>query len=85
MGELKEAILKVKGQYSEIFERTNGSYYIRTIGYTADETGYNPFLLDLSTLTIETKIEGPLVDRTGKPKTGISSTVLITLTGGNTG
>ncbi|EFA03080.2 uncharacterized protein LOC100141704 [Tribolium castaneum] len=89
-GELQEignqVILKVKGQYAERFERKNGGYYIRTIGYTADEDGYKPFLIDLSTYSTESVYNETVIYRGGGPKgeaKGISSTVLITLTGGN--
>ncbi|XP_044268131.1 uncharacterized protein LOC123013582 [Tribolium madens] len=87
-GELQEidnkTILKVKGQYTERFERKNGGYYIRTIGYTADEDGYKPFLIDLSTYKDETVYNETVIYRGGpKGEKGISTTVLITLTGGN--
>ncbi|RZC41337.1 hypothetical protein BDFB_013739, partial [Asbolus verrucosus] len=93
IGELKRVGIKetqvVKGQYSETFERKSGGYYIRTIGYVADENGYRPFLIDLSTVTeifcfqrVHYFFSGP-----GGPnvlEVPISSTVLASLIGGNT-
>lgn len=52
VGKLKkknnETIQTVKGQFAEKIVGNFGSFYIRTIGYTADEKGYQPFVLDVS-------------------------------------
>ncbi|RZB38644.1 uncharacterized protein BDFB_004438, partial [Asbolus verrucosus] len=100
VGEFKKIgnkeILVVKGQYAQLFDKKNGGYYVRTIGYIDDENGYHSFLLDLSkAVTEEEEIEkpfiisgGPVLTTTAGPggpgfKPSISSTVLISLSGGN--
>ncbi|EFA03082.2 hypothetical protein TcasGA2_TC010957 [Tribolium castaneum] len=72
----------IKGQFGEHFpsNTTSDVFYIRTIGYTLDEKGYRQFLLDLTAVKIIQKLAPSLIIE-GIP---ISSTVLITLTGGNT-
>jgi hypothetical protein len=84
----------IKGQCGEHFKRYTGGYYIRTIGYTIDENGFCQFLIDISTVKTTLKeevfpnysntIRGGDIGAPGKKKVTISSTVLATLTGGNT-
>jgi hypothetical protein len=84
----ENSTLRVKGQFSEKFERKKGGDYIRTVGYTVDENGYKTFLLDLSTAMIKYQVVTGLVHLVGQPtgpKIRISSTVLASLTGGNLG
>ncbi|KAJ3656240.1 hypothetical protein Zmor_015330 [Zophobas morio] len=80
-----EEIPVTKGQFAEHFERKSWGYYIRTIGYTLDENGYQQFLIDLSTAKTRPHVSvisggpgGPVGD-----KVSISSTVLGSLIGGN--
>ena len=52
-----------KGQFGEHFERKSGGYYIRVIGYTLDDQGYQQFLINLSTAKIVTEeVELPTID-----------------------
>jgi hypothetical protein len=86
----ENSTLRVKGQFSEKFERKKGGDYIRTVGYTVDENGYKTFLLDLSTaisLSLYRVVTGlvHLVGQPTGPKIRISSTVLASLTEGNLG
>ena len=80
-----EEIPVTKGQFAEHFERKSWGYYIRTIGYTLDENGYQQFLIDLSTAKTRPHVSvisggpgGPVGD-----KAPISSTALGSLIGGN--
>ncbi|XP_068903864.1 uncharacterized protein [Tenebrio molitor] len=82
--------LRIKGQFSEKFERKKGGDYVRTVGYTVDENGYKTFLLDLSTAVTKymlvpaiSHLFGPPLPN--EPKIRISSTVLASLSGGNLG
>ncbi|KAJ3632481.1 hypothetical protein MTP99_009489 [Tenebrio molitor] len=86
-----ETSLVIKGQFGEHFKRNTGGYYIRTIGYTLDENGFRQFLIDISTAKTTLKeevlpvpISGGDIGAPGGGKVTISSTVLATLTGGNT-
>jgi hypothetical protein len=80
----------IKGQFGEHFKRNTGGYYIRTIGYTLDEHGFRQFLIDISTAMTTLKeevlipVSGGDIGAPGGGKVTISSTVLATLTGGNT-
>jgi hypothetical protein len=83
----------IKGQCGEHFKRYTGGYYIRTIGYTIDENGFCQFLIDISKATRKTTLKEEVLPNTyrggdkggpRKEKVTISSTVLATLTGGNT-
>ncbi|XP_044268130.1 uncharacterized protein LOC123013581 [Tribolium madens] len=85
-----ESFPVVKGQFGEHFERKNGSFYIRTIGYVLDQSGYHEFLIDISTTETTIKeVEPPIdgngtyVNRRPPAKIQISSTVLGSLVGGN--
>ncbi|KYB27529.1 hypothetical protein TcasGA2_TC034681 [Tribolium castaneum] len=68
----------IKGQFGEHFLREDGGFYIRTIGYVLDDKGFHEFFLDLTTAVTQTFL--PLL---GTGTVPISSTVLITLNGGN--
>jgi hypothetical protein len=81
----ENSTLRVKGQFSEKFEREKGGDYVRTVGYTTDENGYKTFLLDLSTAVIKYRPVPGNVFLVGRPKIRISSTVLASLSGGNLG
>jgi hypothetical protein len=84
----ENSTLRVKGQFSEKFERKKGGDYIRTVGYTVDENGYKTFLLDLSTAVTKYLVfpaTSHLVGQPTGPKIRISSTVLASLSGGNLG
>ncbi|XP_044268127.1 uncharacterized protein LOC123013578 isoform X2 [Tribolium madens] len=70
----------VKGQFGEHFLGNSSQVYIRTIGYILEEKGFRQFLLDLTAVK-EHLQKTPALIISGVP---ISSTVLITLTGGNT-
>lgn len=80
-------IPNVKGQFTEHFERKSGGFYIRSIGYTLDESGYKQFLIDLTVAqTNLVYATVPPIIGGGVPEGGqvaISSTVLATLMGGN--
>ncbi|XP_044268133.1 uncharacterized protein LOC123013584 [Tribolium madens] len=78
----EEAIIEefpvIKGQFGEHFLGNSSQVYIRTIGYILDERGFRQFLLDFT--AVKSLEELPVFESGGVP---ISSTVLITLTGGN--
>jgi hypothetical protein len=81
----ENSTLRVKGQFSEKFEREKGGDYVRTVGYTTDENGYKTFLLDLSTVVIKYRPVPGNVFLVGRPKIRIASAVLVSLSGGNLG
>jgi hypothetical protein len=81
----ENSTLRVKGQFSEKFEREKGGDYVRTVGYTTDENGYKTFLLDLSTAVIKYRPVPGNVFLVGRPKIRIASAVLASLSGGNLG
>jgi hypothetical protein len=81
----ENSTLRVKGQFSEKFEREKGGDYVRTVGYTSDENGYKTFLLDLSTAVIKYRPVPGNVFLVGRPKIRIASAVLASLSGGNLG
>ncbi|XP_044268129.1 uncharacterized protein LOC123013580 [Tribolium madens] len=92
VGELKtignETIQTVRGQFSEKIQVAEDIFYIRTIGYAADQNGYQPFLLDLSKVKTTYKLVPAIAHLVGAPmgpKIAISSTVITTLLGGNLG
>lgn len=76
----------IKGQFGEHFIKETGGFYIRTIGYVLDDTGFKQFLIDLS-VAMPFMSVSHRVFAVGEPqeKLGISSTVLASLTGGNFG
>ncbi|EFA03737.2 hypothetical protein TcasGA2_TC013846 [Tribolium castaneum] len=69
----------IKGQFVEHFPRESGGFYIRTIGYVVDDKGFREFFLDLTTARTKSD-ELPIL---GSGSVPISSTVLISLNGGN--
>lgn len=78
----------IKGQFGEHFVKETGGFYIRTIGYVLDDTGYKQFLMDLSVaIPLDISDISHRISLVGEPKEkfGISSTVLASLTGGNIG
>jgi hypothetical protein len=82
VGELKNPgtdneIQTVRGQYTTRYVNEDGAVVALTIGYVADENGFQPFYKGISF----TKPFGPLIP----PKSGISSSVLGSLVGGNIG
>jgi hypothetical protein len=79
----ENSTLRVKGQFSEKFERDKGGNYVRTVGYTVDENGYKTFLL--STAVNKYQLFSGNVFLLRRSKIRISSTVLASLTGGNLG
>jgi hypothetical protein len=81
----ENSTLRVKGQFSEKFERDKGGNYVRTVGYTVDENGYKTFLLDLSTAVNKYQLFSGNVFLLRRPKIRISSIVLASLSGGNLG
>ncbi|KYB27524.1 hypothetical protein TcasGA2_TC033003 [Tribolium castaneum] len=92
VGEIKkignETIQTVRGQFAERIDGGKELFYIRTIGYTADQNGYQPFLLDLSKVKTTYMLVYAIAHLVGipmGPKIAISSTVIATLTGGNLG
>jgi hypothetical protein len=81
----ENSTLRIKGQFSEKFERKKGGDYVRTVGYTADENGYKTFLLDLSTAVTKYMLVPAISQLLGPPlpngpKIRISSTVFASLT-----
>jgi hypothetical protein len=83
VGELKNPgtdneIQTVRGQYITRYVNEKGAVVMLTIGYVADENGFQPFLIS---------VKGALSQAAGPsgPKSGISSSVLGSLVGGNIG
>jgi hypothetical protein len=86
----ENSTLRIKGQFSEKFQRKKGGDYVRTVGYTAYENGYKTFLVDLSTAVTKYMLVPAISHLFGPPlpngpKIRISSTVLASLSGGNFG
>jgi hypothetical protein len=84
VGELKNPgtdneIQTVRGQYTTRYVNEDGAVVALTIGYVADENGFQPFLISASLSKPKRRFGG-----TGY-KSGISSNVLGSLVGGNIG
>jgi hypothetical protein len=85
VGELKNPgtdneIQTVRGQYTTRYDNGNGAIVILTVGYVADENGFQPFLISVKGILGQVGPAAP-----SGPKSGISSAVLGSLVGGNIG
>jgi hypothetical protein len=73
-------IQTVRGQYTTRYDNGNGAIVILTVGYVADENGFQPFLISVKGILGQVNAAAP-----SGPKSGISSAVLGSLVGGNIG
>jgi hypothetical protein len=85
VGELKNPgtdneIQTVRGQYIYRYANGNDGLIVVTIGYVADENGFQPFIISVQHLQSQAIPAPP-----SGHKTQISSTVLGSLVGGNIG